>query len=56
MKHIVKLDEPDTLAKWKAFANDNWQPIYDDMPRDIKTVKKNEYGARRHLLLLRKKA
>ena len=41
MKYIVKLDEPDDLAKWKADANDNWQPSYNNMPSDIKNSVKS---------------
>lgn len=36
MKYIVKMNEPDDLARWKTLANDNWQPNYENMPGDIK--------------------
>lgn len=36
MKHIVKQSEPEDFARWKAQANDDWQPTYDNMPGDIK--------------------
>ncbi len=31
MKYIVKQTEPDLLSKWKALADDNWQPSYEDL-------------------------
>ena len=29
MKYINKVEEPESLAKWKALANENWKPTYD---------------------------
>ena len=37
MKHIVKQPEPESFALWKAQANEDWRPTYDDMPGDIKS-------------------
>ena len=31
MKHIVKNQEPQTFTKWKAQANQNWQPTFADL-------------------------
>lgn len=37
MKYIQKQPEPTPLLEWKAMANDDWQPSYDNMPGDVKT-------------------
>ena len=40
MKYIVKGPEPQTFADWKASANDNWYPTYENLDRETKkTVK-----------------
>ncbi len=31
MKHIIKCSEPQAFADWKALANEDWQPSYDDL-------------------------
>lgn len=36
MKHIVKQEEPQEFSKWRATANDNWQPTYNDLSGPIK--------------------
>lgn len=36
MKHIVKQQEPQAFSDWKAMANENWQPTYEDLRGDIK--------------------
>lgn len=41
MKHIVKDDEPAELQAWKAQANEDWRPTYDDLRGDEKTAVKN---------------
>ena len=41
MKYIEKRHEPMTFTDWKALANDDWQPSYDDLRGDAKnTVQK----------------
>ena len=40
MKHIVKQREPEAFARWKAQANDDWQPTYENMPGDCKRALK----------------
>jgi uncharacterized protein (TIGR02646 family) len=40
MKHIVKQAEPAAFTMWKTGRNSDWQPTYNDLPRDVKkTVK-----------------
>jgi len=41
MKHIQKYQEPHALAEWKALANDDWQPTYDDLSGEPKIELKN---------------
>lgn len=31
MKHIIKKQEPQKLSDWKAKANPDWKPTYDDL-------------------------
>lgn len=31
MKYIAKQDEPDLFTQWKALANEDWQPAYEDL-------------------------
>ncbi len=40
MKHIVKQGEPGAFADWKARANENWQPVYDDLAGEPKNAVK----------------
>jgi uncharacterized protein (TIGR02646 family) len=48
MKHIIKQDEPQKFIDWKALANDDWQPSYDNLsgpPKQaIKTSLMQEQG------------
>ncbi|MBK1621482.1 TIGR02646 family protein [Lamprobacter modestohalophilus] len=48
MKHIVKQGEPTSFSDWKALANDDWQPKYDDLrgteKRDVKAALMTEQG------------
>ncbi|NET25883.1 retron system putative HNH endonuclease [Okeania sp. SIO1I7] len=37
MKYIKKSDEPEDLAKFKASANEDWQPTYNDLRSKEKT-------------------
>lgn len=41
MKYIVKTAEPVKLSAWKALANTDWQPTYDDLSGDEKAAVKN---------------
>ncbi len=36
MKHIDKRGEPDSFTGWKALTSKEWQPMYRDMPGEIK--------------------
>lgn len=36
MKYVEKGYEPEAYAKWKALANEDWQPTYDDLSGDLK--------------------
>jgi uncharacterized protein (TIGR02646 family) len=40
MKYIEKNSEPQIFAKWKALANEDWQPDYADLRGDIKKAVK----------------
>lgn len=40
MKHITKQGEPRAFADWKALANENWQPVYDDLAGEPKNAVK----------------
>lgn len=31
MKHVEKHHEPEAFTQWKALANEDWQPTYDDL-------------------------
>lgn len=48
MKYIVKQGEPDDFLDWKALANENWQPTYDDLSgapkRAVKKALMTEQG------------
>ena len=41
MKHIVKQVEPKAFVDWKALANEDWQPTYDDLAGQPKNAVKN---------------
>lgn len=45
MKHIVKAEEPEELVNWKALANEDWQPTYDDLRGTEKRAVKNSLMA-----------
>lgn len=45
MKSIIKQDEPQEFINWKAMANDDWKPVYDDMGSAIKNVLKQSLMA-----------
>jgi uncharacterized protein (TIGR02646 family) len=36
MKYIKKGSEPNVFTQWKAQANEDWKPSYQDLPGDIK--------------------
>ncbi len=36
MRHVVKTSEPDFLVKWKAQANDDWLPSWDNLQKPEK--------------------
>ncbi len=36
MKHIIKLAEPEELIAFKAEANDNWKPSYENLDSQVK--------------------
>lgn len=36
MKHIIKQAEPQLFTDWKLLANDDWQPVYNDLSGDTK--------------------
>ncbi len=40
MKYIQKGIEPQELTDWKSLANDDWQPDYDSMGGQLKTIVK----------------
>ena len=40
MKHIIKQKEPRKFSEWKALANDNWQPAYNDLSGETKAAVK----------------
>ena len=42
MKHIVKQGEPEAFLDWKALANEDWMPTYDDLAGE---TKKTVHGA-----------
>lgn len=31
MKHIIKTAEPQEFSDWKAMANNDWEPTYDNL-------------------------
>lgn len=41
MKHIVKRCEPVAFRNWKALANANWQPTYDNLSGEPKKAVKS---------------
>ncbi len=41
MKYIEKGKEPEAFTEWKALANDDWQPTYDDLSGDTKEAVKD---------------
>jgi len=40
MKHIIKNQEPKKFSEWKALANPDWHPDYEDLSRDEKRAVK----------------
>lgn len=36
MRYIQKNNEPQKFTDWKACANDDWKPTYDDLSGDVK--------------------
>lgn len=40
MKHIAKQDESQAFTDWKALANEDWQPTYDELSGEIKKAVK----------------
>jgi uncharacterized protein (TIGR02646 family) len=36
MKHVEKHQEPEAFTRWKALANDDWQPTYNNLSGDPK--------------------
>jgi uncharacterized protein (TIGR02646 family) len=40
MKYIIKQSEPEQFSQWKAQANDDWQPTYDDLRGEVKEIVK----------------
>jgi uncharacterized protein (TIGR02646 family) len=45
MKQITKQAEPQELIAWKALANENWQPTYDDLRGEEKQAVKQSLMA-----------
>jgi uncharacterized protein (TIGR02646 family) len=41
VKYIVKGDEPKSFTEWKALANDDWKPTYDQLSGQVKKDVKN---------------
>jgi uncharacterized protein (TIGR02646 family) len=41
MKYVQKGTEPLEFSNWKALANDDWQPTYDDLSGDTKKAVKD---------------
>jgi uncharacterized protein (TIGR02646 family) len=41
MKYIVKQAEPQAFTDWKALANDDWQPIFKDLPGNTRKAVKD---------------
>ena len=41
MKYIVKGEEPESFTEWKALANDDWKPTYDQLSGQVKKDVKN---------------
>lgn len=48
MKYIVKQEEPQEFSDWKALANEDWQPTYDNLagePKEsVKSALMDEQG------------
>ncbi|ANB01736.1 retron system putative HNH endonuclease [Ectothiorhodospira sp. BSL-9] len=40
MKHVKKRQEPEAFTQWKALANEDWQPTYDDLIGEPKAAVK----------------
>ena len=40
MKYIVKQEEPEGFAEWKALKNDEWSPTYGKLSGDVKNIVK----------------
>ena len=36
MKYVEKRHEPEAYTQWRALANEDWQPTYDDLSGDTK--------------------
>jgi uncharacterized protein (TIGR02646 family) len=36
MKYVEKHQEPEAFTRWKALANEDWQPTYEDLRGDTK--------------------
>lgn len=41
MKYIIKREEPESFTKWKASANNNWKPTYNQLSGQVKKDVKN---------------
>ena len=41
MKYILKNPEPREFTEWKALANTDWQPRYDELSGSLKQIVKN---------------
>lgn len=40
MKHIIKQEEPKAFSDWKALANEDWTPTFDDLAGETKNAVK----------------
>lgn len=40
MKYVKKRHEPEAFTQWKALANEDWQPTYDDLSGETKKAVK----------------
>ncbi len=40
MKHVQKNNEPLVFSDWKALANEDWHPTYDDLSGETKKAVK----------------
>lgn len=50
MKHITKQEEPQEFLDWKARANDDWQPTYDELRGEEKKAVKDSLMAEQGFL------